>query len=113
MMKIIDVQNWKRKEHFEFFSQMKSPFFGITTEVDCSIAYETAKEKGISFFAHYFHKSMIAVNSVEELKLRLDGDDVVLFDTINAGTTIARKDGTFGFIYVNFSNDFETFNAEL
>ena len=113
MKKKLDLQNWNRKEHFEFFSRMASPYFGITTEVDCTIAYDNAKENGNSFFAHYLHKSMIAVNSVEELRLRIVDNKVALFEKINAGATVGRADGTFGFIFVNFSDDFETFNKEL
>lgn len=112
-MKILDIENWKRKEHYEFFSKMASPYFGITAEVDCTKAYEKTKEKGISFFSYYLHKSMITVNSVEELKLRIIDNQVVLFDTIHAGATIGRNDGTFGFIFANFSNDFEEFNSEI
>lgn len=112
-MKILDIENWKRKEHYEFFSKMASPYFGITAEVDCTKAYEKTKEKGISFFSYYLHKSMIAVNSVEELKLRIIDNQVVLFDTIHAGATIGRNDGTFGFIFADFSNDFEEFNSEI
>jgi chloramphenicol O-acetyltransferase type A len=112
-MKIIDSETWNRKEHFEFFSKMASPYFGITTKVDCTKAYINAKENGHSFFAHYLHKSMIAVNSVEELKLRIIDRQVALFDRINAGATVGRADGTFGFIFVNFSYDFKTFNDEL
>ncbi|MCB5973087.1 chloramphenicol acetyltransferase [Flavobacterium psychrophilum] len=112
-MKKIDIENWNRKEHFEFFSKMVSPYFGITTEVDCTKAYVNAKESGYSFFAHYLHKSMIAVNSVEELRLRIVDKQVVLFERINAGATVGRADGTFGFIFVNFTDDFETFNNEL
>ena len=112
-MKILDIENWKRKEHYEFFSKMASPYFGITAEVDCTKAYEKAKEKGIAFFSYYLHKSMIAVNSVEEFKLRIIDNQVVLFDTIHAGATIGRNDGTFGFIFANFSNDFEEFNSEI
>jgi len=112
-MKIIDIQNWKRKEHFEFFSKMASPYFGITTEVDCTQAYINAKANGYSFFPYYLHKSMIAVNAVAELKLRILDNDVVVFETINAGATIGREDGTFGFVFVNFTADFDTFNLEL
>ena len=112
-MKIIDTENWNRKEHFDFFSKMASPFFGIVTEVDCTKAKEKAKENNYSFFAYYLHKSMVAVNSVEELKYRIVENKVVSFDTINAGATIGREDGTFGFIFVNFSSNFEIFNAEL
>ena len=56
---------------------------------------------------------MIAVNAVEELKYRLVDDEIVVFDTIHAGSTIGREDGTFGFAFIRFSPDFETFNAEL
>lgn len=112
-MEIINIESWNRKEHFEFFSRMASPYFGITTEVDCTIAYDNAKENGNSFFAHYLHKSMIAVNSAEELRLRIVDNKVALFEKINAGATVGRADGTFGFIFVNFSDDFETFNKEL
>ena len=112
-MEIINIESWNRKEHFEFFSRMASPYFGITTEVDCTIAYDNAKENGNSFFAHYLHKSMIAVNSVEELRLRIVDNKVALFEKINAGATAGRADGTFGFIFVNFYDDFETFNKEL
>lgn len=112
-MQIIDIETWKRKEHFEFFSRMASPYFGFTSEVDCTLAYEKSKDNRQSFFATYLHKSMVAVNAVEELKLRLVDGQVVLYDTINAGTTIGRADGTFGFAYIHFSENFEIFNAEL
>ncbi|MDV7695941.1 chloramphenicol acetyltransferase [Chryseobacterium soli] len=112
-MKIIDLENWNRKEHFDFFSKMQSPYFGFTTEVDCTKAYHTAKEKGGSFFAAYLHKSMVAVNTVNSLKLRIIEGEVALFDTIHAGTTIGREDGTFGFAFIPFSNDFSVFNARL
>lgn len=112
-MKIIDLENWNRKEHFEFFSKMQSPYFGFTTEVDCTQAYHTAKEKGVSFFAVYLHKSMVVVNTVDALKLRIIDGEVALFDTIHAGTTIGREDGTFGFAFIPFSGDFSVFNDRL
>jgi chloramphenicol O-acetyltransferase type A len=112
-MKIINTENWNRKEHFDFFSKMANPYFGIVTEVDCTQAYKKAKENSYSFFAYYLHKSMIAVNSVEELKYRIVDKNIVEFPSINAGATVGRKDGTFGFIFVNFSNDFDRFNDEL
>jgi chloramphenicol O-acetyltransferase type A len=112
-MEIVDIQTWNRKEHFKFFSKMASPFFGIVTEVDCTQAYNIAKDNNLSFFAHYLHRSMIAINSVEELKYRIVDEKVVSFDTINAGATIGRDDGTFGFIFVNFTENFAAFDAEL
>lgn len=112
-MKIINIENWKRKEHFDFFSKMVSPFFGVVAEVDCTKCYDNAKNKGESFFATYLHRSMIAINTVEELKYRIVNDKVVAYKVIHAGTTIARADGTFGFAYVPFDLDFKNFNTAL
>ena len=43
MKTVIDTDSWKRKEHYEFFSRYEEPFFGITTNVDCTKAYKRAK----------------------------------------------------------------------
>jgi chloramphenicol O-acetyltransferase type A len=112
-MKIIDQSTWKRKEYFDFFSAMASPYFGVVTEVECTAAYAAAKETGHSFFASYLHKSILAVNQTPELCTRILGRDVVSFSPVHAGTTIGRADGTFAFAYVDFSTDFEVFNARL
>lgn len=112
-MKVIDIESWNRKEHFEFFSKMKSAYFGFTTEVDCTKAYEYAKEHKHSFFAYYLYKSMVAVNSVDELKLRMVDDKIILFDEVHVGSTIGRTDGTFGFSFFHYSEDFKIFNGGL
>lgn len=112
-MKIIDVENWKRKEHYKFFSGMKSVYFGIVTEVDCTETYRLAKDNQESFFAHYLHKSMKAINSVEEFGYRIVNDEVIAFDVVHVGSTIARNDGTFGFSYFEYSDDFQIFNQNL
>tara|TARA_B110000495_G_C22983122_1_gene578155 strand:- start:225 stop:851 length:627 start_codon:yes stop_codon:yes gene_type:complete len=112
-MKIIDIEHWNRKEHFEFFSKYDNPYFGIVTEIDCTKAYEKAKKDKVSFFAYYLHKAIIAVNKVEEFKLRILNKEVVLYDKIHAGSTLAREDGTFGFSFMKFSSDFQVFNNAL
>ncbi len=112
-MKVIDINSWKRKEHFEFFSGMASPYFGFTSEVDCTKAYDKAKEKGHSFFAIYLHKSMMAINTVDELKLRIVEGQIIQYDEVHVGSTIGRPDGTFGFSFFHYSEDFEVFNAGL
>lgn len=112
-MRKIAIENWNRKEHYEFFKQFSNPFFGIVTEVDCTKAFDFAKENHISFFSSYMHKSMRAVNQVEEFKYRIINDEVVVFDVIHAGTTIGREDGTFGLAFVHFSEGFATFNKNM
>ena len=99
MKTIIDINSWKRKEHFDFFSSFDEPFFGIITEIDCTRAYSKAKLNGGSFFLYYIHKSLIAANLIEEFRYRLDNNQLVLFDKIHASPTIGREDETFAFSF--------------
>ncbi len=36
----INLDSWKRKSHFEFFSAMDEPFYGLTVEIDVTQAYK-------------------------------------------------------------------------
>lgn len=112
-MKIIDINTWKRKEHFNFFSQFDEPFFGIVSEVDCTKAFQFTKNEDLSFFAYYLHKALVAVNNIDEFKYRIKDEKVVLFDKIDASPTIGREDGTFAFSFIKFSSDFNVFYKVL
>ncbi len=107
---IIDLKNWKRKEHFELFRQYEEPFWGIVAEVDCTHAIEQAKKKGVSFFVYYLFQSLRAVNAVENFRLRIEDNQVVLYDRIHASATIGREDETFAFSFIEYSDDLNTFN---
>jgi chloramphenicol O-acetyltransferase type A len=109
-MRYLDLETWNRKEHFKFFNSFEKPFFGITFEVDCTSAYEKAKSTETSFFLYYLHKAIIAVNEIEEFRYRIDEEDrVIIFDKINAASTISRPDETFGFSYIDYHLEFGTF----
>jgi len=112
MKQKLNLDTWNRKEHFLFFKQMEEPFFGITTTIDCTIAYEKAKEFGISFFTYYLHKTLSAVNKIEPFRYRIINDEVYVFDQIDASPTILRDDKTFGFSFMNYAENIHEF-AEI
>jgi chloramphenicol O-acetyltransferase type A len=103
------LENWPRKDHFKFFSQFEEPFFGVCVEVDCSKAYQKAKQKQQSFFLTYLHASLMAVNAIESFKYRISDDEVWIYNQVNASPTINRPDGTFGFAYMDYYEEFEKF----
>ena len=110
MKQQIDIKNWNRKEHFEFFSTFEEPFFGITTPIDCTIAFEKSKELNISFFIYYLHKTLIAINQIENFRYRIEDGNVFLYDEIDSSATIMRADKTFGFSFMKFNTDLTEFN---
>lgn len=112
-MKTIDLNTWKRKEHFLFFSSFDEPFFGIVSEIDCTIALDKSKDQNISFFSYYLHKVILAINEIEAFRYRIDGDEIVIYDEIHASATIGREDETFAFSFVPFSKDLSQFTNSL
>ncbi|MGZ5253412.1 MAG: CatA-like O-acetyltransferase [Flavitalea sp.] len=75
MKKKIHIEDWARKDHFQFFSRFEEPFFGITVSVECTSAYEYCKSNGHSFFLYYLYQSLRAVNESENFRYRIiDGE---------------------------------------
>ena len=111
MKQKIDISSWNRKEHFEFFCTFEEPFFGVTTSIDMTIAYEKAKALQIPFFVYYLHKTIAAINQVENFRYRIEENEVVLYDEIDASATIIREDKTFGFSFMKFHSDIQEFNT--
>ncbi len=112
-MKIIDKQNWDRKEHFDFYSAFDEPFFGLVAQVDVTNAYCFSKEQKVSFFSLYLHAALAAANEVEAFRYRILDEKIVFFDTLHAAPTIGRKDGTFGFSFISFDTDINIFQQKL
>ncbi len=108
----LDIENWNRKEIFNFFKGFSEPFFGLTVDVDCTIAYDFCKQNEVSFFLFYLHRSLLAANKIENFKYRIHNDEVYVYDHINASPTINRPNGTFGFSYMPFQENFANFIKE-
>ena len=107
--KLIDIENWNRKEHFHFFSQFSEPFFGVTSKVDCSKAYLKAKEKQVSFFLYYLYQALKTANEIDNFKYRIIDKQAYEFDIVNASPTIKRSNGTFGFSCMDYFEDEDMF----
>ena len=112
MYKLLDIENWNRKEHYNFFSQCDEPLFGITTEIECTLAYHFCKKMQLSFFLYYHYKSIDAINKLDEFRYRILDGKVVVYDTIHVTTTIGRADRTFAFAFIPFTKNFSEFSFQ-
>lgn len=90
MKQKLHLDTWVRKEHFHLFKQFDEPFYGVTVRIDCTKAYLFAKEKEASFFLYTMHRALAAANALEPFKLRIEDDEVYIYDQIDAGSTIGQ-----------------------
>ena len=109
----IDLSTWNRKGHFEFFCQMEEPFYGLTVNVDCTHAYKKAKNLNIPFFTYYLHKTLVAVNNIENFRYRIIDKEPYIWNRIDVSSTIMREDKTFGFSLIEFDSDLNQFHQNV
>ncbi|MCO5234191.1 MAG: chloramphenicol acetyltransferase [Chitinophagales bacterium] len=102
---LVDINKWKRREHFYFFSKFEEPFFGVTVQVDCTQAFLKAKEIQVSFFQYYLYRALKAANEIQNFRYRIIDNQVFEYQIINASSTVNRADLTFGFSYIHYSLD--------
>ncbi|WP_117884493.1 CatA-like O-acetyltransferase [Aureibaculum luteum] len=107
-MKIIDIENWDRKNQYNFFKNYEDPFFNITATLEVTNLYRFCKVHKLSFFLAGLYVTNKAMNQIPEFKLRLDDGKVIAFEDIDISSTVLNDDDTFSFCHFeSFSSIFE------
>ena len=111
MDKVIDIQNWTRKEEYLFFRTFLNPMISVTVEVDCTTAYRKAKERQQPFSLYYMHAAVTAANRIEEFHYRQVGEEVILYERIDLFTPVQNADGSYRSVRLPAIETFEDFLA--
>ena len=112
-MQYIDMENWPRREVYDFMSGIKDPFYAVTFTQDVTQLYDYTKAHGLSFYHALTYLVTRAVNSVENFRYDLDGDKVVLLDErVPSFTALRRETELFYFVNVRANGTMEEFCAQ-
>ena len=108
-MKYIDIDDWKRKDHYNYFKQFDYPHFNICGNLDITEYYKYIKGKGMPFFISILYASTKAANSVKEFRYRIRGDKVVEHEIVSPSFTVMTDEEVFSFCTSNFVDEFDEF----
>jgi chloramphenicol O-acetyltransferase type A len=114
MSHYLDLENWSRKELFDFFIGYSNPYFNVCTQLDVTRFHEYLshrREVKISAAIHYF--ALRAANEVEQFRYRLKNDGVFVYDVIHGGTTVLMPNESFSYAYFDYQPDFEDFTRNM
>ncbi len=112
-MKNIDIYNWKRGKHYDYFKSFDNPSFSVNVNIDITLLIDKIKERNLKFFPSVLFVIMKGMNQVEELKYRIDNDKVLLYDIIHPSYTVLNKEENFVFCHTEFKADFNTFYQQV
>lgn len=109
---VLDLEQYPRRAHFDYFRSMTSPYVGITVEVDITDFLYGCRERGYSFFLTFLHTVSRAANAVPELRQRIVGESIVIFDHCETSHTVLCDDETYSYCRLDCSKPLEEFLSE-
>ncbi|HEY8395934.1 MAG TPA: chloramphenicol acetyltransferase [Bacilli bacterium] len=102
-MKTIDIEKWPRKEHYLRFKEYAHPYYGLTCRLNLTRFRKYQKEKNLPFFISFLYLIVKAMNEIEEFRLRMLGDEVVLFEEIHPAFTVMTDSSVYANCFVRLA----------
>ena len=99
------LPDYPRRQHLEFFRRQANPFYSLTFDLEATRVRARAKEAGASTYAALvfcFHRALLTIDA---FRTRLDGEAVVLHDSLDVGMTVPAPDRTFSFANFGWQSD--------
>lgn len=93
--KIIDMANYKRRAHFDYFRSLAYPYVGVTVNMDITDFVRQAKANSLPFFLSLCYCVAQAANAVPEFRQRIQGEGIIEYDWCQTSHTVALDDGTY------------------
>lgn len=112
-MKFIDIQTWKRRDHFLHFHSLDFPYLNITANVDLTYLLPVIKQRNLSLFTTLAYITTRSANEIPELRQRIRGKQVIEHDLVRPSYTVLTKDDTFGFATIDYTQVFSTFSQRV
>ena len=106
----LDLQAWKRREHFELYRGFANPFFAVSVELDVTDLWKRSRVAGgPSFFLATLFCALRAANAVDAFRTRVRGDRAWIHDRVSITPTVLRADETFGIARLELADTFAEF----
>ena len=109
-MKIIDLSQWDRTAHYQFFHRMDYAQYNMSTHLDVTRFVSQLKEAGLPFYDAMIYAATRAINQEEAFRYRIHGDQVVLHECIHPSfTDMTEGSDLFKMVTVDYEEDIRTF----
>ena len=108
LYKLIDIDSWLEKSII-ILQGLQQTILSLTADVDVTEIINFSKRNNTSFFLLSLFCSMNAINNVDAFRLRMQKDEVHLYDYSHPSSTILHKNKTFTYVLFEYKNTLEAF----
>lgn len=107
--KYLDMETYKRRNHFEYFNSLSYPYVGLTVNVDVTNFLGIIKTKQLPFFLTFCYCVSRAANGVKEFRQRIQNGRIIEFERCQTSHTVALEDGTYCYCTLDHNMSFEEY----
>ena len=108
-MRIVDRNNWNRNTAYNTFIDYSNPTFSVTTRLDVTQLYNRCKNDGTSFFTDFLYIVMRCLNNIEEMRMRIKDDEVIIYDAVDPGFVVIKDDKSITTGRIDMTDDYPEF----
>lgn len=108
----IDMSKTTREGTYKWFKSFSNTTYGINAELDITKLLTLSKKRGDSFFINMLYIVTRGVNSIDEMRIRLVGDQPVKYKEVHPGITVMTEAGTYENANLKYYEDYKTFYQE-
>ena len=90
-MENINIDTWKRKQHFEFFRNVTYPIYKIGINLDVTELYKFVKENNLSFYYTMIYCATKTMNQQEDFLYKIRDKGIIKHDYLNPSFTDLDK----------------------
>ncbi len=108
----IDLENYERLDHFNYFRSLAYPYVGVTVNVTITDFLSWTKENQYPFFLSFLWCVSQAANAVPELRQRIREDKIIEYPFCHTSHTVAKDNNTFAYCILDCQKGFSQFIIE-
>lgn len=112
-MKEIDLENWERKSHYEWFSSFADPSVAYDVKMNITKVLSFCKEKKMSSFSVIMYVICNCINENKAMRLRVLDDKVYEVEKANVAYTIMVNDTCFVNCRADMKNGFYAYLDDI
>lgn len=105
----LDMNQYKRKSHFEYFSSLSCPYVGVTVNVDITKFISAVKEKKLPFFLSFCYCIATSANCVPEFRQRIMDNKIAEYENCRTSHTVSLEDGTYCYCTLDCGMQFQDY----
>ncbi len=99
------LADYPRRQHLEFYRRYPNPFYSVTFELEVTELRRRLKAEGLPVYAGLVWAFHRALQGLAAFRVRLAGEDVVLYERLQLGVTAPGPRGTFCFLSLAWDSE--------